>query len=144
MTKLKHFIEKDFTFEAAHKLERQVTPSGKCKRLHGHSYKMTLKFARKDGGVDRELQMVRDFDDIKDLVAILYSSRLDHHYLNETWKHEQVTAEWLAQAVFEWLSLQITISATLDPSWHSIMIYGVTIQETCTGRAYYGHSCYGH
>lgn len=139
MTKARTFIEKDFTFEAAHKLERQVTPSGKCMRLHGHSYKMTLRFARKDGGVDEGLQMVRDFDDIKDLVATLYSCRLDHHYLNETWEHEQVTAEWLAKAVFEWITRAIATATAHDPSWHSIMIYGVTIQETCTGRAYYGH-----
>ena len=71
-------LVRTFTFEAAHLLPQ--APAGhKCRRLHGHSFRVDLTV---DGPVDERSGWLMDFGDIKAAFAPLLD-RLDHHYLNE-------------------------------------------------------------
>ena len=69
-------IIRKFTFDAAHYL-----PSyhGKCERLHGHTYRMSVKV---DGKPDYE-GMVMDFAEMKKIVNEKVIEQLDHKMLND-------------------------------------------------------------
>lgn len=118
-------LSKDFTFEAAHVLPRH---DGKCARLHGHSWKLTVEVAN-----DRlETQgpktgMVMDFVDIKAAVAPLLESKLDHYYLNDSLEMANPTSENVARWVFDRLLPKLPL------------LRSVTINETCTSACRYGH-----
>lgn len=81
-----------FSFEAAHELPWHA---GKCKRLHGHSYRfeVTVEGPLDDNGI------VIDFDDVKRVVQAEVIDRYDHQYLNDLL--ENPTAERLAWDVRE-------------------------------------------
>ena len=64
-------IGKTFTFEAAHRLPGH---EGKCRNLHGHSYRVEVNFY---GSVSVETGMVLDFDKIKEWWKTL-EPQLDH------------------------------------------------------------------
>jgi len=74
-------ITRRFHFEAAHLLPEH---EGKCKCLHGHSYKVEitvggpLKTEGPEGG------MVMDFGKLKKVVQSEVLSKLDHTLLNDT------------------------------------------------------------
>lgn len=84
-------VTRAFTFEAAHELPWHA---GKCKRLHGHSYRfeVTVQGPLDDNGV------VIDFDDVKRVVQAEIVDRFDHQYLNDFLANP--TAELLAQDVW--------------------------------------------
>jgi 6-pyruvoyltetrahydropterin/6-carboxytetrahydropterin synthase len=84
-------IFKDFRFEAAHFLPN-VPENHKCKRMHGHSYKVRVYVKGKQGV---ESGWVLDFAELK---SIIHSAveLLDHHILNEIAGLENPTAENLA------------------------------------------------
>ena len=88
---------KDFCFSASHSLA-YVHDDHKCKRLHGHNYRVRIECSGPMNGQD----MVVDFDDIKFVVGPIIDS-LDHRYLNEVVTYENTTSEWLAK----WLVGQI-------------------------------------
>lgn len=77
-------ITSSFTFDAAHFLPNY---SGKCKNLHGHTYKLEVtvcgetKFGHGDLEVG-ESGMVMDFSALKDLMKSLLNS-YDHALLND-------------------------------------------------------------
>ena len=54
-------IYKDITFEAAHLLPN-VPENHKCRRLHGHSFKVRITL---DGPVDDSIGWVEDFANVK-------------------------------------------------------------------------------
>jgi len=66
-------IAKEFDWEMGHRLPFH---KGKCKNLHGHSYKMIVEV---EGDLD-ENGMVLDFYDLKQIVAPAIE-KLDHAYL---------------------------------------------------------------
>ena len=66
------------TFEAAHFLPN-VPDGHKCKRMHGHSYRVELTF---EGPVDPETGFVIDYFEIERIAAPLVEF-LDHRLLNE-------------------------------------------------------------
>ena len=66
-------ISKDFRWEMGHRLPFH---KGKCKNLHGHSYKLRLEFT----GKPDENGMVIDYYEIKKLVSPLIE-KLDHSFL---------------------------------------------------------------
>lgn len=74
------FVEVSYEvdFEAAHWLPN-VPDCHKCKRLHGHSYRVVITVA---GEVGATTGMVRDYADIKAAAAPLVE-RLDHHTVND-------------------------------------------------------------
>lgn len=116
-------IERHFTFEAAHKLPDH---KGKCARLHGHSYKMTLRIRKDVLCPDGPMRgMVQDFGDVKSFAQPFIDEFLDHRYLNESTGIENPTVENLCK----WVYLKL---AHLLPGINSI-----SIAETCTSACTY-------
>lgn len=120
------FITKKFDFEAAHYLP--AFPEGhKCRRLHGHSFRIEIKLA---GEIDPITGILIDFADIKSCVKP-YIDRLDHYCINEIAESEgiellkQPTSENLAK----WLFLEIKPKLP--------QLYSVIVHETCTSTAEY-------
>ncbi|MCH7720049.1 MAG: 6-carboxytetrahydropterin synthase QueD [Planctomycetes bacterium] len=110
-------LVRTFTFEAAHLLPQ--APAGhKCRRLHGHSFRVDLTV---DGEVDERSGWLMDFGDIKAAFAPLLD-RLDHHYLNEIEGLENPTAENLTRWIWE----------RLRPDLPELSC--VTVHETCSVR----------
>lgn len=115
-------IFKEFIFEAAHFLPN-VPEGHKCKRLHGHSFRVRLYFR---GELDEEMGWFMDFADIKTAFKPIYQ-QLDHHYLNEIPGLENPTSENIAR----WIWRKVK---PLLPALHKIELY-----ETCTaGCIYHG------
>lgn len=111
-------LTKDFAFEAAHFLPSH---DGKCKRLHGHSWKLRVVVAGNTlYGGGPKAGMLMDYYDIGQVVKPLVESKLDHWCLNETTGLENPTSENLA----EWIYGQ------LRPLLRELV--AVEINETCT------------
>jgi 6-pyruvoyltetrahydropterin/6-carboxytetrahydropterin synthase len=113
-------ITKSFTFEAAHWLPR-VPPDHKCRRLHGHSYLVTLGL---EGEVDPHLGWVLDYGQIAASSEPL-RRQLDHACLNEIAGLENPTAEILAHWIYTRLKPELPLLAD------------VMVQETPRSAAIY-------
>lgn len=95
-------IWKEFTFEAAHLLPG--APEGhKCRRLHGHSYRVRV-WVR--GEPDPTAGWIVDFADIKAACEPV-RRELDHQYLNEIKGLENPTAELLARWIWTRLETRL-------------------------------------
>jgi 6-pyruvoyltetrahydropterin/6-carboxytetrahydropterin synthase len=115
-------IFREFTFEAAHELPH-VPEGHKCRRLHGHSYRLVVAV---EGDIEPESGWVMDFGEIKEQVAPV-TSELDHHYLNKIDGLENPTSETLSRWIWDRLSPVL-------PGLSS-----VTVRETAaTGCVYRG------
>lgn len=115
-------IFKEFQFEAAHCLPN-VPDDHKCRRLHGHSFVVTLYV---EGKVGDTSGWVMDFADIKSAFKPLYL-QLDHYYLNDIEGLENPTSENLARWIWQRLAPRL-------PGLCKIMI-----KETCeSGCVYLG------
>ncbi len=73
-------VTKKFTFEAAHALDGY---SGKCKDIHGHSYKLsvTLRGEPNTNIEDEKCGMLIDFSDLKTIVETKIISLFDHRLI---------------------------------------------------------------
>lgn len=80
-------IAKEFRWEMGHRLPYH---NGKCRNLHGHSYKLLVEF---EGKVDPN-GMVMDYYDVKEIIAPLVDE-LDHSFL--VYKKDQKLIEALDQ-----------------------------------------------
>lgn len=87
-------VSKEFTFDSAHHLHDY---EGKCKNLHGHTYKLQVIMLGKTD--DRGLTL--DFGDIKRIVKERVIDRLDHQYLNEVLPPMNTTAENMVVWIYE-------------------------------------------
>lgn len=113
-------LSRAFTFEAAHLLPK--APGGhKCRRLHGHSYNVTITVR---APVQEPEGWVMDFADLAAAWAPLHDA-LDHRYLNEIGGLENPTSELLA--IWVWARLAKALPG-LD---------AVAIAETCTCHCVY-------
>jgi 6-pyruvoyltetrahydropterin/6-carboxytetrahydropterin synthase len=113
-------LSKSFTFEAAHLLPR-VPPQHKCRRLHGHSYRITLELT---GEVDPEVGWLIDYAEIAAAFEPLHQ-QLDHHYLNEVEGLDNPTSENIARWIWD------RLIETLP------MLSAVIVNETCQNRCEY-------
>jgi len=84
-------LVRDFRFEAAHWLPK-VPPDHKCRRMHGHSYRVSVTI---EGDLDPELGWLMDFAAIDEQVDPVIK-KLDHYTLNEIPGLENPTSEFLA------------------------------------------------
>jgi 6-pyruvoyltetrahydropterin/6-carboxytetrahydropterin synthase len=84
-----------FTFEAAHTLPWHP---GKCKNLHGHSYRLDVTVR---GPLDAN-GVVIDFDRLKEIVDREVINRWDHRDLNQVL--DNPTAELLAHKAWQLLT----------------------------------------
>ena len=113
-------LRKTFQFEAAHLLPH--LPAGhKCRRLHGHSFKVEVVVS---GELDPKLGWVMDYAVISDLFRPLWQ-QLDHYYLNEIIGLENPTSENIA--VWIWDRLKPNLPQLTE----------IVVAETCTTRCVY-------
>ncbi len=113
-------LSKTFTFEAAHSLP--TFPAGhKCRRLHGHSFKVAVVVA---GEVDDARGYLVDYGEIKAAFAPLLD-QLDHYHLNEIPGLENPTSEVLSKWIYDRLKPSL-------PLLSKIIVY-----ETCTSVCTY-------
>jgi 6-pyruvoyltetrahydropterin/6-carboxytetrahydropterin synthase len=66
-------IAKEFRWEMGHRLPEHF---GKCKNIHGHSYKMIIRL---EGDLDKS-GMVMDYYDVKKIIEPIIE-RLDHAFM---------------------------------------------------------------
>lgn len=115
-------IFKIFTIEAAHRLP-QLPENHKCRRLHGHSFKIEVYL---NGPVQETTGWVLDFADIGRAFQPLYE-QLDHRYLNDIEGLENPTSEHLARWIWQ------RLKPVLPP------LSKIVVRETCTaGCIYHG------
>ncbi len=113
-------IYKEFTFEAAHLLPN--VPAGhKCRRLHGHSFSLTVHVT---GPVGEQSGWVIDFADISTVVNPLIA-KLDHYYLNEIPGLENPTSENVAKWIWRQLKPALPILSK------------IVVKETCNSGCIY-------
>ncbi len=111
---------KEFRFEAAHRLPR--LPEGhKCRRLHGHSFRVEVRVR---GEVDESDGMLLDYGVIRTAFSPVHR-QLDHTYLNEIEGLENPTSETLARWI--WTRLKPAL-----PQLEAIVVH-----ETCTACCVY-------
>lgn len=119
-------LEKDFRFEAAHYLPYH---DGKCKRLHGHSWRGKIVVVGPSLQTDGpQRSMLVDFAEMKAAVKKWVDDYLDHEYLNDKlvrWGIESPTSEEIARWLFDRIKVDLP---GLKEVW---------IEETCTSRCMY-------
>jgi 6-pyruvoyltetrahydropterin/6-carboxytetrahydropterin synthase len=117
-------LTKRFKFEASHQLPWH---DGKCRRLHGHSWKGAVickgEILQPDGGTKGGMLM--DYADISKLVDPIVEKYLDHYHLNDSLDMLSPTSELIAQWIFR----------QLEP--HLPLLHAVEIEETCTSACRY-------
>jgi 6-pyruvoyltetrahydropterin/6-carboxytetrahydropterin synthase len=110
-------LRKTFQFEAAHLLPH-LPESHKCRRLHGHSFKVEVAV---EGQCDPKLGWVMDYADLAEAFRPIWEE-LDHCYLNEIRGLENPTSENIA--VWIWGQLKPRLPLLTE----------VVVAETCTAR----------
>lgn len=125
-------LSKEFRFEASHRLPNHP---GKCRRLHGHSWRLTVVV---EGEVDSSTGMVMDYDEIKKVMQPIIDD-LDHRHLG-TWEGlylDRLKREWGV----DWLpaefnatseNLLLMIAGHLPTGFPWIQL---ALAETCTCNA---------
>jgi len=113
-------LAKTFGFEAAHWLP--TFPEGhKCRRMHGHSFKIEIVV---EGDVDPAKGYLIDYGDIKRAIKPI-EERLDHRVLNDIEGLENPTSEMLAAWIWDRVAPDLPDLAA------------VIVHETCTSRCEY-------
>ena len=113
-------LRKTFQFEAAHLLPH-LPAAHKCRRLHGHSFKVDVVVS---GELDPKLGWVMDYAEMADLFRPIWE-RLDHFYLNDIPGLENPTSENIA--LWIWRELKPRLPALTE----------IAVAETCTARCVY-------
>lgn len=139
-------VAKEFSFDMAHLLDGH---DGKCKNLHGHTYKLQVIVSGETENNGAKKGMVIDFADLKRAVNELIISPMDHAFIYDQSSERETkiaqllqqlnsktfalpmrsTAENLAQFIFQ--RLQENVGFHL----HSIRLW-----ETPTSFAEYGEA----
>jgi 6-pyruvoyltetrahydropterin/6-carboxytetrahydropterin synthase len=117
---MKMELRKTFQFEAAHLLPH-LPQSHKCRRLHGHSFKVDIVVA---GECDPKLGWLMDYADISVAFKPIWE-KLDHRYLNDIAGLDNPTSEQIALWIWKRLKTKLPLLAE------------VVVAETCTARAVY-------
>ncbi len=113
-------LRKTFQFEAAHLLPK-LPHTHKCRRLHGHSFKVEIVVA---GACNPELGWLIDYADITTAFRPLWES-LDHRYLNDIPGLENPTSESIAGWIWDRLKPALPL------------LTEITVAETCTAMCVY-------
>lgn len=113
-------LRKTYQFEAAHLLPH-LPATHKCRRLHGHSFKVEIAI---EGPCDPKLGWVMDYADITKAFKPLLN-QLDHFYLNEIPGLENPTSERIAIWIWERLKPGLPL------------LTEVVVAETCTAKCIY-------
>ena len=114
---MKMELRKKFQFEAAHLLPL-LPKTHKCRRLHGHSFRVEIAVT---GECDPQLGWVMDYADMKAAFKPLWE-QLDHHYLNDVPGLENPTSENVAAWIWQHLKPRLPL------------LTEIVVAETCTAR----------
>jgi 6-pyruvoyltetrahydropterin/6-carboxytetrahydropterin synthase len=117
---MKMELRKSFQFEAAHLLPH-LPATHKCRRLHGHSFKVEIVVA---GECDAKLGWLMDYAEIKSVFSPIWE-KLDHQYLNEIPGLENPSSDIIAAWIWRQLKPQLPL------------LVEVMVAETCTAQAVY-------
>ena len=71
-------IAKEFSFDMAHMLDGH---DGKCKNLHGHTYKLQVEVAGELVAEGAKRGMVMDYADLKTIVKTHILDPMDHAFI---------------------------------------------------------------
>lgn len=113
-------LTKSMDFEAAHFLP--TFPEGhKCRRMHGHSFKVEVII---EGELDEQKGYLQDFGEVKAALKPIHDA-LDHRLLNDIDGLANPTAELLAKWIYDRLKPTLPLLAA------------VRVRETCTSEAAY-------
>jgi 6-pyruvoyltetrahydropterin/6-carboxytetrahydropterin synthase len=115
-------LKKEYRFEAAHHLPR-VPEGHKCRRVHGHSYRIELHVR---GAVDPHTGWLIDFGVLDEVFEAEVFRKLDHRNLNDVPGLENSTCENLA--AFIWHALRARI-----PEVSAVTVWE-TSDASCTYR----------
>ena len=110
-------LRKTFQFEAAHLLPH-LPKSHKCRRLHGHSFKVEVAVA---GPCHPKLGWVMDYADIAAAFDPIWE-KLDHRYLNEIPGLQNPTSERIAAWIWRRLKPKLPL------------LTEVVVAETCSAK----------
>ena len=113
-------LRKTFQFEAAHLLPH-LSFDHKCRRLHGHSFRVEVVVA---GECDPKLGWLMDYADISAAFKPLLD-QLDHYYLNEIAGLENPTSENIAKWIWDRLKPNLSL------------LTEIVVAETCMSRCIY-------
>ena len=113
-------LRKTFQFEAAHLLPH-LPKTHKCRRLHGHSFRVEIAV---EGECDPKLGWLMDYADLSAAFKPTWE-KLDHHYLNQIRGLENPTSEVLA--VWIWKRLKPRLP----------LLREVVVAETCLSQCIY-------
>ena len=111
---------KEFTFEAAHLLPN-VPKNHKCRRLHGHSFRVEVHVK---GSVEADAGWIMDFAELKKVFQPIHD-QLDHQYLNNVEGLSNPTSENLAMWIW----------ARLKPNLP--LLSKIVVRETCNSGCIY-------
>ena len=119
-------LEKTYRFEASHQLDDH---NGKCKRLHGHSWRFTVRLRRDSVNVNGpKVGMVYDLELLGAAMRKLVVNVLDHQHINHVlpvYPTSENLAWWIAGQLAE------------DNPTIAKLLYSVTVAETDTSSATY-------
>ena len=134
-------VAKDFKWEAAHRLPWH---KGKCKHLHGHSYRMTVELE----GEPNSQGLVIDFNDIKSMIEP-HIQELDHTTIisandaelkqvfdEKNWKYYLLAQDSTAENLCAHFMRAILERDSAILKANSIHAIGIKIAETATAYAY--------
>ena len=113
-------LEKKFRFEAAHHLPH-VAADHKCRRVHGHSFRVTVRIA---GAVDPQAGWLMDYADLGAAFEPI-RLQLDHYDLNTIEGLANPTSEHVARWIWDRLKPALPALTSL------------TVHETCTSSCTY-------
>jgi len=102
-------VSKEFTFDAAHHLHAY---EGKCKNLHGHTYKVVFGIS----AIPDKRGISLDFGTIKQIWKDEIEGFLDHRYLNETLPPMNTTAENMVVWLYEKMEAALSSERYRDAS----------------------------
>lgn len=130
-------ISKSFTFEASHILPKHP---GKCSRLHGHSWKLTVSV---EGNINPSTGFVCDYAELSKVVHVHVIEPIDHSHLGQGQAMTgsfpvsvpylgidfYPSSENLCRAIFKLLQ------PLIKEIQSGITLSKVRIEETCTSAA---------
>jgi len=123
-------IAKSFHFAAAHKLYREdwseaqnIDVFGKCFRLHGHNYKLTVEVG---GDVDPDTAMVLNYYQLTDIVERVIIREWDHQYINDLYDFQTYRLLTTAE------NMLMVTKRLLDPNFQGTPYYltEITLRES--------------
>ena len=113
-------LRKTFQFEAAHLLPL-LPKSHKCRRLHGHSFKVEVAIS---GECDPKRGWLMDYADITAAFQPIWE-KLDHYYLNAIPGLKNPTSENVAAWIWKRLKPRLPL------------LTEIVVAETCQSRCIY-------